>query len=41
MPCSWQQCVTMFTEELSWLTEHDQELIMGRALCQWIGWQLP
>jgi len=41
MPCSWRQCVTLYTEELSWLTEHDKELIMGRALCQWIGWQLP
>jgi predicted TIM-barrel fold metal-dependent hydrolase len=34
MACSWRQCVTLFTEELSWLTEHDKELIMGRALCQ-------
>jgi predicted TIM-barrel fold metal-dependent hydrolase len=41
MPCSWRQCVTLFTEELPWLTAHDKELIMGRALCQWIGWQLP
>ena len=41
MPCSWRQCVTMFTEELPWLTEHDKELIMGRALCAWIGWKLP
>ena len=41
MPCSWRQCVTMFTEELEWLSEGDKELIMGRALCQWIGWQLP
>lgn len=41
MPCSWQQCVTMFTEELPWLTEHDKALIMGRALCTWIGWKLP
>lgn len=41
MPCSWRQCVTLFTEELSWLTEPDKELIMGRALCQWIGWHLP
>ncbi|MEE8305320.1 MAG: amidohydrolase family protein [Candidatus Tectomicrobia bacterium] len=41
MPCSWRQCVTLFTEELPWLTEHDKELIMGRALCQWIDWQLP
>lgn len=41
MPCSWKQCVTMFTEELPWLTGREQELVMGRALCNWIGWQLP
>lgn len=41
MPCSWRQCVTMFTEELPWLTEQDKELIMGRAFCRWLGWQLP
>ncbi len=38
MPCSWRQCVTLFTEELPWLTEHDKELIMGRALCAWLDW---
>jgi len=41
MPCSWRQCVTMFTEELPWLTGGDQELVMGRALCNWLGWKLP
>lgn len=41
MPCSWRQCVTMFTEELPWLSTHDKELIMGRALCHWLGWKLP
>ena len=41
MPCSWKECVTMFTEELSWLTEEDKELIMGKALCRWTGWDLP
>ena len=40
MPCSWKQCVTLFTEELSWLSNSDKELIMGRALCNWIGWNL-
>jgi predicted TIM-barrel fold metal-dependent hydrolase len=38
MPCSWRQCVTMFTEELSWLSEQDKRLIMGDALCAWWGW---
>jgi predicted TIM-barrel fold metal-dependent hydrolase len=41
MPCSWRECVTMFTEELPWLTERDEELIMGRAVCAWWGWELP
>jgi predicted TIM-barrel fold metal-dependent hydrolase len=39
MPCSWRQCVTMFTEELPWLSEHDKRLVMGEALCAWWGWQ--
>lgn len=41
MPCSYRQCVTMFTEELPWLSERDKELVMGRALCDWLGWSLP
>ena len=40
MPCSWRECVAMFTEELSWLTDADKELIMGRELCNWIGWDI-
>ncbi len=38
MPCSWRQCVTMFTEELPWLSEQDKELVMGKAVCAWWGW---
>ena len=38
MPCSWQQCVTMFTEEMPWLSADDKRLIMGDALCAWWGW---
>ncbi len=41
MPCSYRQCVTMFTEELPFLSGTDKELVMGRALCDWIGWKLP
>lgn len=40
MPCSLRQCVTMFTEELPWLKGHDLELVMGRALCNWLRWDL-
>ena len=39
MPCSWQRCVAMFTEELDWLSEHDKQLVMGDAICKWWGWQ--
>ena len=38
MPCSWRQCVTMFTEELPWLPERDKDLVMGQAVCAWWGW---
>ncbi|MBC8159169.1 MAG: amidohydrolase family protein [Alphaproteobacteria bacterium] len=38
MPCSWRQCVSMFTEELPWLSEQDKALIMGQAICAWWGW---
>lgn len=41
MPCTWRQCITMFTEELPFLSESDKDLIMGRALCNWLGWDLP
>lgn len=41
MPCPWRQCVTLFTEELPWLSAGDKELIMGRALCAWLDWKLP
>jgi predicted TIM-barrel fold metal-dependent hydrolase len=39
MPCSYRQCVTMFTEELPWLTGGDLELVMGQGFADWIGWQ--
>lgn len=41
MPCSYRQCVTMFTEELPWLKGRDLELVMGRAVCDWLGWKTP
>ena len=41
MPCSYRQCVTMFTEELPWLQSKDKELVMGRAMCNWLGWKHP
>ncbi len=39
MPCSYRHCVTMFTEELPWLSGSELEQVMGRGLCSWLGWQ--
>ena len=41
MPCSWKECVRMFTHELPWLEGRDLELVMGKAVCDWLGWKLP
>jgi hypothetical protein len=30
----------MFTEELPWLSEADKELIMGQAVCNFLGWDI-
>jgi len=34
----YRECVTMFTEEMSWLSAQDLEWIMGRGVCEWVGW---
>ena len=41
LPCSYRQAITYFTEEIPWLTAEDKEWIMGRSLCDWLGWKLP
>jgi hypothetical protein len=30
----------MFTDEIPWLSESDKEWIMGRGVCEWIGWPI-
>jgi L-fuconolactonase len=40
LPCSYRQAITMFTEELPWLSASDKELIMGRGVCEWLGWPM-
>ena len=36
----YRECVTMFTEEMNWLTSDDLDWIMGRGLCEWLGWKV-
>jgi predicted TIM-barrel fold metal-dependent hydrolase len=38
MPCTYRQCVTMFTEEMPWLKGRDLEQVMGAAFVKWLGW---
>jgi predicted TIM-barrel fold metal-dependent hydrolase len=40
LPCSYRQGVTMFTEELPFLSGVDLESVMGKAICTWLGWKL-
>ncbi len=39
LKCPYRQAITLFTEELPWLTAEDTEWILGRALCAWLNWR--
>jgi predicted TIM-barrel fold metal-dependent hydrolase len=41
MPCTYYECITLFTEHLPWLKGDDLEWVMGRGVCEWLGWPLP
>ena len=41
LPCSYRQGVTLFTDELGFLSSEDKEWIMGKGLAQWLDWPLP
>ena len=34
----YRECVAMFTEEMPWLSREDLGWIMGRGVCEWLGW---
>lgn len=38
MQCSWRDCITMFTDEMPWLSGRDLERVMGAGICDWWGW---
>jgi hypothetical protein len=40
LPCTYRQAITLFTEELPWLSAADQEWVMGRAVCDWLSWPI-
>ncbi len=39
LECTYRESVTMFTEEMPWLSASDMEWIMGRGVCEWVGWK--
>ncbi|MEZ5856205.1 MAG: amidohydrolase family protein [Hyphomicrobiaceae bacterium] len=39
MPCSWGECVTAFRDHQTWIPSKDMDLIMGQAVCNWLGWR--
>jgi predicted TIM-barrel fold metal-dependent hydrolase len=41
LPCPYRQAVTLFTEELDFLSTWDKEWIMGRAIARWLNWPVP
>ncbi len=40
MPCTYYECIRLFTEHLPWLKGEDLEWVMGRGVCEWLGWPL-
>jgi len=41
LPCTYRQGLTYMSEEIPWLTADDKEWILGRGVCEWLGWKLP
>ncbi len=39
MPCTYYECITLFTEHLPWLKGEDLEWVMGRGVREWLGWR--
>ena len=39
LPCPYGQVVTLFTEEMKFLSAGDLEWIMGRGIAEWLNWR--
>ena len=39
LPCTYREGVTYMSEEIPWLSASDKEWIMGRGVCEWLGWK--
>lgn len=39
LPCGYREAIDLFLEELPFLGDEDKQWIMGRGLCEWLGWK--
>lgn len=39
--CTYRQCVTVFTEELDFLSSDELAQVMGLGIADWLRWQVP
>ena len=40
LPCSYRQSLTYLSEEIPWLSAGDKKWILGRGVCEWLGWKI-
>lgn len=40
LPCSYRKSLTYMSEEIPWLCAGDKEWILGRGVCEWLGWKV-
>lgn len=38
LPCTYSECIRLFTEETPSLTDDDKAWVMGRGVMEWLGW---
>ena len=41
LPCLYRQHIDMWLNDALWLKAEDKEWVMGRGICEWLGWKLP
>jgi predicted TIM-barrel fold metal-dependent hydrolase len=39
LPCTWREARDLFEVECDFLKGEDLEMVMGGAICQWLGWE--
>src|ERR1700682_2707023 len=41
IPCTYSECLRLFTDELTFLSDADKRWIVGQGLSSWLGWEVP